>query len=44
VECRVVATLPAGDHTVVLGEVLAAGVEHDGKALTLQETGFSYSG
>jgi flavin reductase (DIM6/NTAB) family NADH-FMN oxidoreductase RutF len=45
VECRVVATLPAGDHTLVLGEVEAAGVEHaDGRALTLQETGFHYSG
>jgi flavin reductase (DIM6/NTAB) family NADH-FMN oxidoreductase RutF len=28
-ECRVVATLPSGDHTLVLGEVLEAGVEHD---------------
>src|SRR5207247_4443099 len=27
VECRVVATLPAGDHTLVLGEVIEAGVE-----------------
>jgi len=27
VECRVVATLPSGDHTLVLGEVLEAGVE-----------------
>jgi flavin reductase (DIM6/NTAB) family NADH-FMN oxidoreductase RutF len=45
VECRVVATLPAGDHTLVLGEVEAAGVEHaGGRALTLQETGFKYSG
>jgi flavin reductase (DIM6/NTAB) family NADH-FMN oxidoreductase RutF len=45
VECRVVATLPAGDHTLVLGEVVAAGVEHaDGVALTLQEAGFKYSG
>jgi flavin reductase (DIM6/NTAB) family NADH-FMN oxidoreductase RutF len=45
VECRVVATLPAGDHTLVLGEVVAAGVEHeDGIALTLQEAGFKYSG
>ena len=45
VECRVVATLPAGDHTVVLGEVIAAGVEHDGaQPLTLQEAGFKYSG
>jgi len=30
VECRVVATLPAGDHTLVLGEVVAAGVENSG--------------
>lgn len=44
VECRVVATLPAGDHTLVLGEVVAAGVEHEGEALTLEEAGFKYSG
>lgn len=44
VDCRVVATLPAGDHTLVLGEVMAVGVEHDTRALTLQETGFHYSG
>lgn len=45
VECRVVATLPAGDHTLVLGEVEGAGVEHgDSRALTLQETGFKYAG
>ena len=44
VECRVVATLPAGDHTLVLGEIVAAGVEHDGEALTLEEAGFKYSG
>ncbi len=44
VECRVVATLPAGDHTLVLGEIVAAAVEHDGEPLTLQEAGFKYSG
>jgi flavin reductase (DIM6/NTAB) family NADH-FMN oxidoreductase RutF len=45
VECRVVATLPSGDHTLVLGEVVAAGVEHEGaEPLTLEETGFKYSG
>lgn len=44
VECRVVATLPAGDHTLVLGEIVGAGVEHDGEPLTLQEAGFKYSG
>lgn len=45
VECRVVATLPSGDHALVLGEVVAAGVEHEGaEPLTLEETGFKYSG
>ena len=45
VECRVVATLPGGDHTIVLGEVLEAGVERDGaKPLTLDGAGFTYSG
>ena len=44
VECRVVATLPAGDHTLVLGEIVAAGIEHEGQPLTMQEAGFKYSG
>ena len=44
VECRVVATLPSGDHTLVLGEVVGAGVEHEGKPLTLQDAGLKYSG
>jgi flavin reductase (DIM6/NTAB) family NADH-FMN oxidoreductase RutF len=43
VECRVVATLPSGDHTLVLGEVLEAGVEQQGAtALTPEEAGLSY--
>ena len=43
VECRVVATLPSGDHTLVLGEVLEAGVEHAGaQPLTTQEAGLEY--
>ena len=43
-ECRVVATLPSGDHTLVLGEVVEAGVEHEGaQPLTLQESGLKYS-
>lgn len=45
VECRAVASLPAGDHTLVLGEVLEAGVEHgDAQALTPHEAGFEYFG
>ena len=44
-ECRLVTTLPAGDHTLVLGEVVEAGVEHEGaQPLTLQAAGFKYSG
>ena len=43
VECRAVATLPAGDHTIVLGEVLEAGVENgDAEPLTLKAAGFKY--
>jgi flavin reductase (DIM6/NTAB) family NADH-FMN oxidoreductase RutF len=45
VECRAIASLPAGDHTLVLGEVVEAGVENkDAQPLSLQETGFKYSG
>jgi len=43
VECRVVATLPSGDHTLVLGEVLEAAVEHsDAEPLTVREAGLEY--
>lgn len=43
-ECRVVATLPSGDHTLVLGEVIEAGVEHEAAApLTMAEAGLTYS-
>jgi flavin reductase (DIM6/NTAB) family NADH-FMN oxidoreductase RutF len=45
VECRAVASLPAGDHTLVLGEVVDAGVENaDGQPLLLGAAGFQYSG
>jgi flavin reductase (DIM6/NTAB) family NADH-FMN oxidoreductase RutF len=45
VECRAIASLPAGDHTIVLGEVVEAGVESaDAQPLTLQEAGFKYAG
>lgn len=44
VECRLITTVPAGDHTLVLGEVIEAGVEHEGEPLTLQDAGFKYSG
>jgi flavin reductase (DIM6/NTAB) family NADH-FMN oxidoreductase RutF len=45
VECRVISALPAGDHTLVLGEVVGAGVENgEAKPLILQAAGFKYSG
>lgn len=43
-ECRLVASMPAGDHTVVLGEVVEAGAQREGQTLTLAETGMKYSG
>jgi flavin reductase (DIM6/NTAB) family NADH-FMN oxidoreductase RutF len=43
-ECRLVATMPAGSHTLVLGEVLEAGVERPGLPLTLADSGLKYSG
>lgn len=43
-ECRLVATMPAGDHTLVLGEVVEAGVQREGHPLTLAEAGMKYSG
>ena len=45
VECRAVASLPSGDHTLFLGEIVGAGVENaDGQPLTLAEAGFKYAG
>jgi flavin reductase (DIM6/NTAB) family NADH-FMN oxidoreductase RutF len=44
-ECRLIATLPAGDHTLVLGQVIEAGVEHgESRPLTLAAAGLSYGG
>ena len=45
VECRVVGSLPAGDSTLVVGEVVRAEVLHEGGApLTMAATGFRHSG
>ena len=43
-ECRVTGELPAGDHTVFVGEIVEAGVIREGETLTMRETGFRYSG
>jgi flavin reductase (DIM6/NTAB) family NADH-FMN oxidoreductase RutF len=44
VECRVTGSLPAGDHTLYVAEVVEAGLNREGTPLTLQETGFKYFG
>jgi flavin reductase (DIM6/NTAB) family NADH-FMN oxidoreductase RutF len=44
VECRVTGELPAGDHTLFLGEVVEAGVRSEAQPLTMAETGFRYFG
>src|SRR2546426_12261164 len=38
-ECRLVTTLPAGDHTPALGEGIEAGAEHGGNPLPPLEGG-----
>lgn len=44
VECRVVDSLAAGDHVVYLAEVVEAGLQREGRPLTLAEAGFRYAG
>jgi flavin reductase (DIM6/NTAB) family NADH-FMN oxidoreductase RutF len=44
IECRVVGALKQGDHTVFLGEVVAAGVYREGNPLLLESTGWQYGG
>ena len=47
-ECRVVASVDSGgDHDLIVGEVIGAGVNRTGKSdatLTLEDLGWSYSG
>jgi flavin reductase (DIM6/NTAB) family NADH-FMN oxidoreductase RutF len=44
VECRVVDSMPAGDSTVFLGEVINAEVRRDGTPLTMAAAGFRHAG
>lgn len=43
-ECRVREIVPAGDHSVVIGEIIDAEVHREGEALSLRETGWHYGG
>lgn len=44
VECEVREIHPGGDHSIVVGEVVEAGVHQDADPLTLKETGWHYGG
>jgi flavin reductase (DIM6/NTAB) family NADH-FMN oxidoreductase RutF len=44
VECRVQGSVPAGDHLVMVAEVVAVGQNREGTPLTLKEAGFKYAG
>lgn len=44
VECKVVGAVEQGDHTVFVGEVIAAGIHREGKQLLLEDTGWQYGG
>lgn len=43
-ECEVRQIAEGGDHAVVIGEVVEAGVRRDVEALTLDDTGWQYGG
>jgi flavin reductase (DIM6/NTAB) family NADH-FMN oxidoreductase RutF len=44
IECQVVGSIEQGDHTVFVGEVIAAKVYQDQDPLLLSETGWNYGG
>jgi flavin reductase (DIM6/NTAB) family NADH-FMN oxidoreductase RutF len=44
VECRVTASAPAGDSTVIIGEVINVGLRREGEALTMKAAGFRHAG
>jgi flavin reductase (DIM6/NTAB) family NADH-FMN oxidoreductase RutF len=44
VACEVRNTMPAGDSTLILGEVVDTGILAEGQSLTMAETGFRHAG
>lgn len=44
VECEVRSQLTTGDHVLLVGEVVDAGLMREGTPLQLKETGFKYAG
>ena len=43
-DCRVTGEIAAGDHALIVAEVVEAGVLREGETLTLRETGWRYAG
>ncbi len=43
-ECKIVSSMPVGDHVLFVAEVVEVGLNHEGVPLTLKETGFKYAG
>ncbi len=44
VECVVTASVPAGDSTVIVAEVIDVGAQREGNPLTMKEAGFRHAG
>jgi flavin reductase (DIM6/NTAB) family NADH-FMN oxidoreductase RutF len=44
IECKVIDSVEKGDHSVYVGEVIAAGIHREGKPLLLESTGWQYGG
>ena len=44
VECKIVSSMPAGDHVLFVAEVVEVGLTREGVPLTLKESGFKYAG
>jgi flavin reductase (DIM6/NTAB) family NADH-FMN oxidoreductase RutF len=44
IECQVVDRVEKGDHTIFVGEVIAAGVHREAEPLLLESTGWQYGG
>ncbi|MEQ8469017.1 flavin reductase family protein [Coleofasciculus sp. E1-EBD-02] len=44
IECKVVDSVEKGDHSVYVGEVIAAGIHRAGEPLLLESTGWQYGG
>jgi flavin reductase (DIM6/NTAB) family NADH-FMN oxidoreductase RutF len=44
VECQIVSSMPAGDHVLLVAEVVEVGLNREGSPLTLKEAGFKYAG